>query len=93
MAKTRKCRICGKEYPACATNAGTTKAFMWREVACSLEHAMEYFKLVEESRKPKPQEEEKEVTVEHECFKALEEEAEPKSESKSKSKKQKTTEE
>jgi len=46
---TKECKVCGKQYTACCTaNWGV---FRWRDVACSMECAQEYFRRVEESRK------------------------------------------
>lgn len=45
---TRKCLVCGKEYKACATpNPGY---FRWRDVACCVEHGIEYLRRVQEAR-------------------------------------------
>ena len=49
-----KCVKCGKTYEACCTaNWGV---FRWRDVACSMECAQEYFRRVEESRTKKQDE-------------------------------------
>lgn len=58
MAKVMKtCRVCGKQYEACHTpNPGGV--FRWRDVACSLECAREYFDSIDKSRSTKPKEEE-----------------------------------
>lgn len=48
---TRICKVCGKEYPYCTTI--TKNVFRWQDVACCQEHAMEYFKLVEDARNEK----------------------------------------
>lgn len=45
---TRKCKICGCEYPYCKTV--TQDRFRYQDVACSPEHATEYFKKIELSR-------------------------------------------
>lgn len=44
----RKCKICGCEYPYCKTV--TQDKFRYQDVACSPEHAAEYFRKIEESR-------------------------------------------
>ena len=45
---TRICRVCGVEYPYCAT--ATTDKFRWQDVACCPEHGVEYFREVSVSR-------------------------------------------
>lgn len=45
---TRKCKICGCEYPYCKTI--TKNRFRYQDVACSPEHAAEYFRKIELSR-------------------------------------------
>lgn len=53
MAKgTRVCKVCGATYPYCKTH-NTNGNFRWQDVACCIEHATQYFKQIEESRKPK----------------------------------------
>lgn len=49
MQGTRKCKVCGKEYPYCKTNrpVGISR---WQDIACSLEHAAIYFSQIESSR-------------------------------------------
>lgn len=44
----RKCKICGCEYPYCKTV--TKDKFRYQDVACSPEHAAEYFRQIELSR-------------------------------------------
>lgn len=46
------CRVCGKEYEACHTtrNNGT---FRWQDVACCVDHGMEYLERIRKSRAPK----------------------------------------
>ena len=58
----KPCRVCGKMYTPCADCERDRTAFHWRTVACSIGCGMEYFKMVEEARKPK--EENKEIIVE-----------------------------
>ena len=41
----RKCKICGKDYPYCIADAEGSK-FRYKDVACCVEHAIEYFKRV-----------------------------------------------
>ena len=48
---TRKCKICGCEYPYCKTI--TKNRFRYQDVACSPEHAAEYFRRIELSRSAK----------------------------------------
>ncbi len=45
----RKCKICGKEYEYCTTERSNT-IFRWQDVACSPEHAAEYFHAIAVSR-------------------------------------------
>lgn len=45
---TKKCKICGCEYPYCKTI--TQNKFRYQDVACCPEHAAEYFKKIELSR-------------------------------------------
>lgn len=45
---TRKCKICGCEYPYCKTI--TKNRFRYQDVACSPEHGAEYFRRIELSR-------------------------------------------
>lgn len=51
-----KCRICGKEYFCCADSKNIGS---WRTMACCPEHYAEYMKRIEESRKPKIENEKK----------------------------------
>lgn len=48
LSGTRKCKICGCEYPYCKTI--TQNRFRYQDVACSPEHATEYFRRIELSR-------------------------------------------
>lgn len=51
MPKQRKiCRVCGAEYEACQSVRTGSKAFNWREVACSPECGMEYLDRITASR-------------------------------------------
>lgn len=45
----RICKVCGEPYEYCKTKvpAGTNR---WQDVACCIEHAMEYFKAIAISR-------------------------------------------
>ena len=56
------CKVCGKMYTPCFDCEQDVKTFRWRTVACSMKCGMEYFRMVEEARKPKV--ETKEVIVE-----------------------------
>lgn len=58
----KPCKVCGKMYTPCFDCEQDNKTFRWRTVACSMKCGMEYFKMVEEARKPKV--ETKEVVVE-----------------------------
>ena len=42
---TRICKICGKEYPYCATITNVD-GNRWQDVGCCIEHATEYFRQV-----------------------------------------------
>ena len=55
---TRICKICGKEYPYCKTEAAIGEN-RWQDVGCCIEHAMQYFKEVAIARGELPAEEEK----------------------------------
>jgi hypothetical protein len=46
---TRIFKICGREYPYCKT-AADMGVFHWRDVACSPEHAAQYFREIAVSR-------------------------------------------
>lgn len=46
--RTRKCKICGCEYPYCKTMINSK--FRYQDVACSPEHAAEYFRRIDLSR-------------------------------------------
>lgn len=48
---TKICKVCGQPYKYC--NTQVPGAFRWQDVACCREHAQEYFRLIEDSRKPK----------------------------------------
>ena len=51
MAKAKKnCRVCGKLYDACKTESKDIGAFVWREVACSIECGGIYLSRILESR-------------------------------------------
>ena len=58
----KPCKVCGKLYTPCFDCEQDVKTFRWRTVACSMKCGMEYFRMVEEARKPKV--ETKEVVVE-----------------------------
>lgn len=58
----KPCKVCGKMYTPCFDCEQDNKTFRWRTVACSMKCGMEYFRMVEEARKPKV--ETKEVIVE-----------------------------
>lgn len=49
----KPCKVCGKLYTPCSDCERDKTAFHWRTVACSIKCGMEYFRLVEEARKPK----------------------------------------
>lgn len=52
MAKrTKICRVCGAEYPACNSAKTGSAKFNWREVACSPECGLKYLNAVNEARK------------------------------------------
>lgn len=57
MAKAvmNTCRVCGKQYKACASTIRTpySTGNRWQEVACSPECGAEYFRRIEEARAPK----------------------------------------
>lgn len=74
--RTRKCRICGKEYEYCHTNK--TDAFRWQDVACSIECGAIYFKKIEESRKAKAAEVETKPISDEPVLETKAEESEPK---------------
>lgn len=44
----RVCKVCGKKYPYCRTFRDAR--FRWQDVACCVEHGVEYFRSVLESR-------------------------------------------
>lgn len=48
----KPCKVCGKLYTPCSDCERDKTTFHWRTVACSVKCGMEYFKLVEEARKP-----------------------------------------
>ena len=83
----KPCKVCGKLYTPCSDCEQDNKTFRWRTVACSASCGMEYFRLVEEARKPKVEEkviEAKEVvseeieTVDNENTEVVEEAVEKK---------------
>ena len=45
-----KCRVCGKEYPACHSLRRGDTTFRWQEVACSPECGAEYLRQINISR-------------------------------------------
>lgn len=49
----KPCKICGKMFTPCTDCENDKTMFRWKRVACSPECAKEYFKRIEESRKPK----------------------------------------
>ena len=49
----KPCKVCGKLYTPCSDCERDKTAFHWRTVACSMKCGMEYFRMVEEARKPK----------------------------------------
>lgn len=53
MKTTRICKICGCEYPYCKT---FSRNFRYQDVACSPEHAAEYFRRIDLSRAVTPTE-------------------------------------
>jgi len=46
----RQCRVCGKNYEACATLKRVDGIFRWQEVACSPDCGEEYLAAVIKSR-------------------------------------------
>lgn len=50
----KPCKVCGKMYTPCYDCERDKTAFHWRTVACSIKCGIEYFKMVEEARNPKP---------------------------------------
>lgn len=46
----RKCRVCGKQYEACVPPFMDVDPYRWQDVACCVEHGMEYFEMIEASR-------------------------------------------
>lgn len=59
----KPCKVCGKLYTPCGYCESDKQAFHWRLVACSYECGMEYFRRVEEARKPKTVEKEKRINT------------------------------
>ena len=55
---TKKCKVCGEDYPYCKT-ANRTGAYRWQDVACCPEHGSIYLARVIAARscEPKPVEE------------------------------------
>lgn len=49
----KPCKICGKMFTPCADCENDKTMFRWKRIACSPECAKEYFKRIDESRKPK----------------------------------------
>ena len=77
LKATRICKICGKEYPFCRTERpkGT---FIYQEVACCKEHAIEYFANIAASRNEnKPEVEETPIASENTSDKTENENAAP----------------
>ena len=70
----KPCKVCGKMYTPCADCERDRYAFHWRTVACSLECGKEYFRMVEEARKPKA-----EMITKEETLDVVEEKVEKKS--------------
>lgn len=60
----KPCKVCGKMYTPCSDCEQDNKTFRWRTVACSMKCGMEYFKMVEEARKPKVETKEETITRE-----------------------------
>lgn len=58
----KPCKVCGKLYTPCSDCERDKTAFHWRTVACSMKCGMEYFRLVEEARKPKTIEVKEEIS-------------------------------
>lgn len=46
---TKRCKVCGEEYKYCNT-ARRVDVFRWQDVACSPQHAAEYFHSIAVSR-------------------------------------------
>ena len=57
----KPCKVCGKMYTPCVDCERDKSAFHWRTVACSVECGLEFFRKVEEARKPKETVQEKET--------------------------------
>lgn len=65
MKATKICKICGKEYPFCKT-VRPKGTFIYQEVACCEEHAIEYFAKIAASRNGnKPEVEETPIASEN----------------------------
>ncbi len=50
VSATRICKVCGKEYPYCATLRQVAGIFRWQDVACSPEHGSTYLARVRAAR-------------------------------------------
>ena len=51
MAKvTKKCRLCGKTYEVCLPPFMEVNTHRWQDVACCVEHGIDYFAMIEASR-------------------------------------------
>lgn len=59
-----KCRVCGKEYPACHSLRRGDTTFRWQAVACSPECGAEYLRQINLSRGIEQPEQEQPVVVE-----------------------------
>ena len=59
-----KCRVCGKEYPACHSLRRGDTTFRWQAVACSPECGAEYLRQINLSRGIEQPEQEQPVAVE-----------------------------
>lgn len=46
----KRCKICGKDYEACHTQAFAAGVFRWQDVACCPEHGMQYLERVNAAR-------------------------------------------
>ena len=71
---TKICKVCGKEYPYCHSLRLDAGVFRWQDVACSPEHAAEYFARIEASRSgakaqvEEPLEEQNQTEIEYDGF-------------------------
>lgn len=70
----KKCKICGEEYKCCNSHKNIAGVFRWQDVACCVEHGLEYLSAIEKSRSKTPQKQDVESNDDYDTLDLCEDE-------------------